>query len=222
MITEFADRLEGARALGRMFDDVRGTSNLLVLGLPRGGVPIAAEVANHLQAPLDAFVVRKIGAPRQPELAIGAIASGGAIVLNHALIAELGVTEEQLQRVIEFEQAELDRREEHYRGGHAYPDLRPTTVLLVDDGLATGTTMQVAVEAVKSLGARSAMIGVPVGSSSAIEMLRPMVDRIECAMVPEPFNALGQWYRDFRPTSDAEVRAALTANQRGREQEQTR
>lgn len=209
MSLEYRNRKEAGETLAAFFDDLRDRDDVIVLGLPRGGVPVAAEVAQHIGAPLDAFIVRKIGAPRQPELAIGAIASGDVLVLSDDLIADLGVTREQIQKTIDRETTELHRREREYRGDRVPIDLRSKTVVLIDDGLATGTTMLAAVKAVRSLEPAQIMIGVPVGARDSVEMLRRQVDRIECPRTPFPFTALGMWYQDFRPTQDVEVQAAL-------------
>lgn len=209
MSLEYRNRKEAGETLAAFFDDLRDRDDMIVLGLPRGGVPVAAEVAHHIGAPLDAFIVRKIGAPRQPELAIGAIASGDVLVLSDDLIADLGVTREQIQKTIDRETTELHRREREYRGGRAPIDVRGKIVVLIDDGLATGTTMLAAMKAVRALEPAQIMIGVPVGARDSVEMLRRQVDRIECPRTPFPFTALGMWYQDFRPTQDVEVQAAL-------------
>jgi putative phosphoribosyl transferase len=205
----FRDRAEAGRYLATKLAAYRGRPNLLVLALPRGGVPVGYEVATALHAPLDVFIVRKLGVPGHEELAIGAIASGGAQVLDHYLIRELGIPEQEIARVITAEQRELERREQEYRGNRPPVIVTGHTVILVDDGLATGYTMRAAVAALKQEGAAETIVAVPVAPVDTCEALRAEVDEVVCAVTPEPFMAVGLWYRDFRQTTDEEVRELL-------------
>jgi predicted phosphoribosyltransferase len=181
----------------------------VVLGLPRGGVPVAAQVADALGAPLDVFVVRKLGVPGHEELAMGAIASGGIVVVNEEVVSSLGVDRLTLDAVIERERREVARREAAYRGDRPAPSLAGRTVVLVDDGLATGATMRAAVEAVRQAGPRLVVAAVPVGAPATCMDLSNVADRVVCLVTPEPFIAVGAYYADFSQTSDQEVRAAL-------------
>ena len=201
----FADRVEAGEELAGYLRRYAGRSDVIVLGLPRGGVPVAAVVAGALDAPLDVFTVRKLGVPGQHELAMGAIATGGARVLNHQLIAELGLRQADLDAVIAKEERELARRERVYR--HRRPPLRVANrvVILVDDGLATGSTMRAAVQAIRALAPARVVVAVPVASAEAREQLQRFADDVVCARVPRRFYAVGRWYADFSETSDAEV-----------------
>ncbi|WP_370464901.1 phosphoribosyltransferase [Mycolicibacterium sp. P1-18] len=181
----------------------------MVLGLARGGVPVGAEVAARLGAELDAFVVRKLGAPQSPELAMGAIASGGGIVVNDHLVSRLGITAAELRDVVEAETRELARREVAYRGQTPPPRLANRTVVLVDDGIATGATMLAALRAVRTAGPTQVIVAVPVGPRSAFDLLRAESDDVVVAAVPKRFDAVGQAYEDFRQVTDDEVREAL-------------
>lgn len=205
----FADRVEAGEELAGRLRRYAGRSDVIVLGLPRGGVPVAAVVAGALDAPLDVFTVRKLGVPGHPELAMGAIASGGARVLNHRLIAELGVRAADLNAVIANEEQELARRERVYRHGRAPLSVADRVVVLVDDGLATGSTMRAAVQAVRALKPSRVVVAVPVASAEACEQLAQVADDVICARVPRRFYAVGRWYVDFSETSDAEVSRLL-------------
>lgn len=185
-------------------------SDVVVLGLPRGGVPVADAVAAAIGAPLDAFVVRKLGAPYHEELAIGALASDDLCVLDRRTIAELGITREQLADVIAREGREIERRDLLYRVGRPFPDLTDRVVILVDDGLATGATMRVAVEALRAKRPAKVITAAPVASRDACEMLRKSADGCVCVMTPDPFYGVGMWYDDFSETSDAEVIETLS------------
>jgi predicted phosphoribosyltransferase len=187
----------------------RGRPDVVVLGLPRGGVPVAFEIAQALGAPLDVFVVRKIGMPGHAEFAIGAIASGGVQVLSEDVIRAYGVPRAAVEAVAERERAELERREREYRGGRPLLDLHGRTVILVDDGLATGSTMRAAVEAVRALGPARIVVAVPVGAPDTCAALAHIADEVVCARMPEPFAAVGLWYSDFSQTTDEEVHALL-------------
>jgi putative phosphoribosyl transferase len=205
----FADRREAGRELAAKLRDYAGRNDVVVLALPRGGVPVAFEVAEALDAPLDIFVVRKIGMPGQPEFAIGAIASGGVRVLSEDVIRMYGVPASAIEAVARHELAELERREREYRQGRPMTDVRDRTVILVDDGLATGSSMRAAVQAVRALRPARVVVAAPVGAPDTCADLAAMADAVVCARMPEPFSAVGLWYRDFSQTSDEEVRALL-------------
>lgn len=208
----YADRREAGLALARDLSRFAGQP-AAVLALPRGGVPVAFEVARALGAPLDIFVVRKLGVPGHEELAMGAVASGGTRVLNDDVIRWYSVSPDVIDRVTRDEQEEIARRERAYRGDRPPLDVARRTVLLVDDGLATGSTMHAAVQAVRTLGPARIIVAVPVGSREACAALRRVADEVVCPLVPEPFSAVGPWYADFTQTSDEEVRALLEASQ---------
>ena len=205
----FRDRAEAGRLLGTQLAGRNLPKDAIVLALPRGGVPVAFEVAQALGLPLDVMVVRKLGVPWQPELAMGAIASGGVRVLDPALIRLEGISPEYIEAVAAREEQEVERREQLYRAGRPPLDLQNRTVILVDDGLATGSTMLAAVKCVKSLQPSIVIVAVPVASRHAYAHLRDGADECVCLAVPEPFGAVGEWYEDFRQTSDAEVRNLL-------------
>lgn len=207
----YSDRAEAGAELARHLKAYADRADVLVLGLPRGGVPVAAAVATQLHAPLDVFVVRKLGVPGHRELAMGAIASGGASVLNHRLIADLGVSGAEVAAIVAEEERELARREQLFRGGRAPLDAKDRVVILVDDGLATGSTMQAAVQAIRGLHPARVVVAVPVGSSQACEQLAQVADEVVCARIPAAFYAVGQWYRDFSETTDTEVKWLLGA-----------
>lgn len=204
----FEDRADAGRQLGERLAAYAG-SGTRVLALPRGGVPVAFEVARALGAPLDVFVVRKIGAPGREELAIGAIASGGVRVLNEDTIAMLGVDEQTLEQITAREMRELQRREDAYRGGLPAHDVHDRDVILVDDGLATGASMQAAVVALRRRSPRAIVAAVPVAPRDTCAMLAQYVDRLVVLTTPEPFRGVGAWYVDFSQVSDAEVRELL-------------
>ena len=210
----FANRVEAGEELAGRLRQYAGRSDVIVLGLPRGGVPVAAVVAGALGAPLDVFTVRKLGVPGHRELAMGAIASGGARVLNHELIAELGVRAAELSDVIATEERELERRERVYRHGRPALQVAHRVVILVDDGLATGSTMRAAVQAVRALAPARVVVAVPVASAEACEQLKQFADDVVCARVPGRFRAVGLWYEDFSETSDAEVSRLLQTTDR--------
>ncbi len=203
------DRHEAGRQLAAKLKDLRGRNDLVVLGLPRGGVPVAYEIAMALGAPLDVFIVRKLGVPGHEELAMGAIATGHVRVLNDEVVREARITPEVIDAVAATEGRELQRRERAYRGSRPEPAVRDRTVILVDDGLATGSTMRAAVEAMRKLGPRELIVAVPVAAESTCRTFRGDVDRIVCMETPEPFYAIGLWYEDFAPTTDEEVRSLL-------------
>jgi predicted phosphoribosyltransferase len=207
----YRDRREAGRVLATELASYRGRPDLLVLGLARGGVPVAWEVAAALGAELDVFLVRKLGVPRWPELAMGALASGGRVVMNDDVVSSLHIDDEQVRAVIERETTELRRREEAYRGGRPEADLHGRAVLLVDDGIATGASMLAAVRAVRAAGARLVVVAVPVGPRSACRQLAAEADDVVCATMPADFDAVGQAYTDFRQVTDDEVRELLAA-----------
>ncbi|MEX2284263.1 MAG: phosphoribosyltransferase [Gemmatimonadota bacterium] len=209
MHARFHDRHEAGRRLADKLSKYANRPDVLVLALPRGGVPVAYEVAHALNLPLDVFVVRKIGLPWHEELAMGAIASGGVLLLNQELIDAYGITPGEVQQVTVRERRELERREQKYRGARPFPDLSDKTVLLIDDGLATGSTMRVAVEALRKEGAQRVVVAVPLASPVVCDAFRDIADDIVCAITPEPFHAVGLWYEDFSQTSDQEVHALL-------------
>jgi putative phosphoribosyl transferase len=205
----FADRYDAGRRLAAALGKYGNRSDVLVLALPRGGVPVAFEVARALHAPLDLFLVRKLGLPGQPELAMGAIASGGVRVLNDDIVDKLQVSPQELDAVTAEERQELQRRERLYRDDRPAPDVRERIVILVDDGLATGSTMRAAVAALRQQGPGRIVVAVPVGAAQTCAELRAEADEVVCARTPEPFYAVGMWYEDFSQTSDAEVRELL-------------
>jgi putative phosphoribosyl transferase len=208
----FADRREAGKALAARLDAYRGRHDVVVLALPRGGVPVAFEVAEALGAPLDIFVVRKLGMPGQPEFAIGAIASGGVVVLNDDAIRWHHIPQSLIDAVAREELVELRRREQAYRRGRPLIDLHSRAVILVDDGLATGSSMRAAVQAVRTFEPARVIVAVPVGASSTCDAFAAITDETVCARTPDPFTAVGLWYRDFSQTTDEEVRALLEAH----------
>jgi len=201
----YRNRSEAGRFLAGALANYKSKPDVVVLGLTRGGVPVAAEVARALQAPLDVVVVRKLGVPFQPELAMGAIAGDETEVLDNELVRALGLTEKDVEGVIARERAELERRERLYRGGHSPLDLKERTAILVDDGLATGSTMLAAVAFARKRLAKRVVVAVPVGSVEALEKLRAKADECISLAAPEPFFSVGDWYWNFLPTEDAEV-----------------
>jgi predicted phosphoribosyltransferase len=205
----FRDRRDAGRVLVGLLEKYRRRPDVVVLALPRGGVPVAFEVAGALEAPLDVFVVRKLGVPGHEEMAMGAIASGDVVVINDDVVRGLGITPEEIQRVAEREARELGRREQAYREGRPMPDLRGKTVILVDDGLATGSSMRAAIQALRRLGPARIVIAVPAAPESTCQELAADVDEVVCATTPSPFFAVGASYRDFTQTTDEEVSELL-------------
>jgi predicted phosphoribosyltransferase len=205
----FRDRREAGRVLAGELSAYRGRSDVLVLGLARGGLPVGWEVATALHTPLDVFVVRKLGVPHWPELAMGALASGGQVVLNSSVVAEFNIDDEALRSAIERETAELQRREQLYRGGRPAADPAGRVVILVDDGIATGATMRVSVQAVRAADPALIVVAVPVGPVSACQKIAQVADDVICATTPAGFDAVGQAYVDFHQVSDDEVRELL-------------
>lgn len=207
----FKDRTEAGKMLAEELAR-RGYANrpdLLVLALPRGGVPVAYEVAKALRAPLDVFIVRKLGVPGREELAMGALATGGVRILNRNVVEALDITTDVIDEVARTEQAELERRERDYRGKRSPLDLRGRTVIIVDDGLATGSTMRAAAAALRQEGPAQIVVAVPVAAEETCDEFRSEVDDIICGWTPEPFYAVGVWYKDFSQTSDDQVRDLL-------------
>lgn len=207
--TRFRDRREAGRALAAQLGAYANRSDVIVLALPRGGVPVAYEVARALRAPLDVFIVRKLGLPGQEELAMGAVASGGVRVLNEPLVRVLGITDRVIDGVASRERQELARREQLYRGDRPPLDVRGRIVILVDDGLATGATMHAAVAALRRQQPARIVVAVPVAAPETCERLRLVADDVLCLTTPAEFQSVGIWYDDFAQTSDDEVRSLL-------------
>jgi predicted phosphoribosyltransferase len=205
----YRDRAHAGQVLAGELIDYTGRDDLVVLGLARGGVPVAAEVAARLHAPLDAFLVRKLGAPGNRELAMGAIASGGARVLNDTVVRGLNVSWEEIEATAAREEEELARRERRYRDGRPPPDLAGKTVVLVDDGLATGSSMRVAIEAVARQRPAAVVVAVPVGARQTCDELAALADEVVCPLTPVSFYAVGEWYEDFSPPTDEAIRELL-------------
>lgn len=201
----FQDRKEAGKALAAHLRELSGRPDLVVLALPRGGVPVAYEVATSLPAALDVVTVRKLGAPWNEEFAMGAIASGGLIYIDESVVAELGISRAEVEEVIERESRELARRDQLYRGGRPFPTLAGRIVIVVDDGLATGSTMRAAVLAVRESHPARIVAAAPVASVEACATLLEVADRVVCLATPEPFFGVGVWYADFSETSDQEV-----------------
>jgi putative phosphoribosyl transferase len=207
----FRDRREAGRLLGAKLTEYARRPDVLVLALPRGGVPVGYEVARVLGAPLDVFLVRKLGVPGHEELAMGAVASGGVRVLNQPVVRVLQIPHQLIDVVAAQEEEEIARQERLYRGDALPPDIRNKTVILVDDGLATGATMLAAVKALRQQQPARTIVAAPIAAAESCEQLRPEVDDVICALTPEPFYAVGLWYEDFSQTSDDEVRELLRA-----------
>ncbi len=205
MKSRLRDRTEGGRLLAGQLMKFAHRPDVLVLALPRGGVPVAYEIATALGVPLDVFIVRKLGVPSQPELAMGAIATGGVRVLNEELLRHLPIPDEVIETVAAREQQELERRERAYRGHRPLPDVTGRTVILVDDGIATGTSLRAAVDALRQLQPAQIIVAVPVAPPSTCRKLQGQVDELFCLFTPEPFLSVGYWYEDFTPTTDEEV-----------------
>jgi putative phosphoribosyl transferase len=212
----FRDRHEAGRLLAERLRAYRDHAGVLVLALPRGGVPVAFEVSQSLCAPLDVFIVRKFGVPGQEELAFGAIAAGGVRVLNTLLIRELRMSPELVNAVAAQEQKELERRERAYRGDRPAPEVRGKTVILIDDGLATGASMLAAIRALRQKEPAEMVAAVPVAAAETCSELQSEVDRMVCVVTPEPFYSVGRWYQNFSETTDGEVRDLLQRAERQR------
>jgi putative phosphoribosyl transferase len=213
----FKDRHDAGRKLAARLPHYADRKDVVVLALPRGGVPVGYEVAKKLNAPLDVFLVRKLGVPGQEELAMGAIASGGVRIVNEDLVNYLGIPDEVIEGIAAVEQRELERRELAYRDKRPRPDVKDRVAILIDDGLATGSTMRAAAESLRRQEPRQIVVAVPVSSPETCEEFRSEVDEIVCAVTPEYFQGVGLWYEDFSQTSDEEVRELL---KRGPQQQQ--
>lgn len=208
-VGRFADRADAGRQLAELLDEYAGRDDVIVLALPRGGVPVAYEVARILGVPLDVMIVRKLGTPGQPELAMGAVASGGAYVTNPRVVEQANVNESEMQEELDRQRAELARREAAYRGGRPPPRIAGRSVVVVDDGLATGATMRAAVQALVQYEPQEIVVAVPVAPPHVQDSTLREADRFIALVQPTPFYAVGQWYRDFEQTTDAEVTALL-------------
>lgn len=205
----FRNRIDAGKELAELLKRFSQRPNLLVLGLPRGGVPVAFEIARILRAPMDIFIVRKLGVPGQEELAMGAIATGGTRVLNRGVIIDLGIPENELEEVTRREEQELQRREHSYRDDRPLPRIQGKTIILVDDGLATGASMYAAILAIKQQKPQAIIVAVPVAAPDTCDSFAKIVDEIICAATPEPFHGVGAWYEDFSQVSDEQVHEYL-------------
>jgi len=201
----FQNRKHAGILLSEKLLEYKSKLDVLILALPRGGVPVAFEIAKALKVPMDVFIVRKLGYPGQPELAMGAIGSGGVVVINESVVAGLGIDRGTIEMVKEEEEEELKRRELQYRKDRALPSLKGKIIILVDDGLATGATMKAAVKSVRALGAGKVVVAVPVAPPDTFEDLKKIADEVVCLETPWDFSAVGEWYRDFTQTTDNEV-----------------
>lgn len=207
----FKDRKEAGNLVAQKLRKYENKPNVKVLGLPRGGIPVAFQIAAAIHAPLDVFIVRKLGVPGQPELAMGAIATGDTTILNDEIIEILGVTEKEIQRIIENEKKIIHQKESMYRDETVPLSVQDEIVILVDDGLATGATMRVAVQALRKKNPQKIVVAVPVAPQAAFDLLAEEADEIFCYVIPHYFYAVGQWYQDFMQTTDDEVRSLLRA-----------
>ena len=213
----YRDRTHAGRVLASELTQYAGRDDVVVLGLPRGGVPVAHEVATSLGAPLDVLLVRKLGVPGHTELAMGAIGPGGVRVVNPAVVGSLEIPDHVVDEVAREEEAELARRQKLYRGERDPPEVAGRVVIVVDDGLATGATMRAAVSAARAMGPARVVVAVPVGARRTCRELDEVADEIVCARMPATFQAVGQWYTDFSPTTDAEIRRLLDDPRSARE-----
>ncbi|HEY9670524.1 MAG TPA: phosphoribosyltransferase [Waterburya sp.] len=210
MIGQLQNRTEAGELLAKKLTAFANRPDVLVLGLPRGGVPIAFEIAKALNAPLDICLVRKLGVPGQSELAMGAIASGNVMVINEDVVKWLKIPTDAIDRVVAKEQQELQRRDRAYRGNCPFPDVQHRTIILVDDGIATGSTMRAAIAALRKQQPDQIVVAIPVASSVTCDELRTQVDKIVCLIMPEPLSSISLWYEDFSQTTDEEVRHLLS------------
>jgi len=218
MLTTFRDRSEAGRVLATLLEEYRGRVDAIVLALPRGGVPVGYEVARELGIPLDVLIVRKLGVPGHEELAMGAIASGGVRVVNEDVVQHLGIAPGIVDAVAERESSEIERREREYRGDRPRPQVEGRVAIVVDDGLATGSTMKAAVGALRQQSPASIVVAVPVAAADICEEFRSIADRFVCVCVPETLTAVSNWYDDFSQTSDREVRVLLAKAARPRDE----
>lgn len=202
---KYLNRKEAGRVLAEELKPFAKQSDVIVLALPRGGVPVAFEIAKALHAPLDVFIVRKLGVPGHAELAMGAIAAGGVTVLNDDVVYSLQISQEEIQAVKQKELQELERREKTYRGDEPFPNLQDKVVILVDDGIATGATMRAAIKALRQLKAEKIIVAVPVAANDTCEEMKKLTDGLICPLRPQQFYAVGAWYDDFLQTEDDEV-----------------
>lgn len=209
---KFFDRHEAGRVLAEQLKPYSKSSNAIVLALPRGGVPVAYEIAKALSIPLDVFIVRKLGVPGHEELAMGAIATGGMIVFNEEIVRDLHISKPAIDQVIQSEQQELQRRELSYRGNRPFPTLQNKTIILVDDGIATGATMRAAIKALHQQNPSKMIMAVPVAAFETCVEMEKLVDKIICPLKPHQFYAVGAWYENFPQTSDEEVFELLKTN----------
>ena len=207
----FRDRTEAGQVLARCLQQYKNQPDVLILGLPRGGVPVAYEVAREMKAPLDVFIVRKLGVPGHEELGMGAIATGGVRILQDGIVRELGISPQTIEAVSAREQAELERLERLYRGDRPAPTIKGRTIVIVDDGLATGSTMKAAIQAVRQQDPRQVIVAVPTAPSETCEQLKGSADEVVCALTPEPFFAVGGSYADFTQITDEEVRDLIAS-----------
>lgn len=205
MSYRFADRIEAGQALAERLSYLAGTPNLIILALPRGGVPLGFEIAKALHAPLDIFLVRKLGAPGHKEFAMGALAENGVRFIDRQTIHELGISEAVIEQITSEEQQELERRQQLYRGQKPPLEIAGRIVIIVDDGLATGSTMKAAIQAIRKQHPQKILVAVPVGAADTCKELKQLADEVICLMTPEPFYAVGLWYRSFPQLSDADV-----------------
>jgi predicted phosphoribosyltransferase len=209
MFQRFRDRTEAGELLGTALHHYADRDNVLILALPRGGVPVGFEVARKLHAPLDVLIVRKLGVPAQPELAMGAVASGGTLVINPQVVDALGIDESTIRRAADREHDEVSRRERLFRGDQPTPDVHGRVVIIVDDGLATGSTMRAAIASLRQRDPALVVVAVPTAPAKVIRMLVQVADRVVCLTTPEPFNAISQSYDDFEQVEDDAVRRLL-------------
>lgn len=207
---EFQDRRDAGKCLAAALIQYRDRTDVIVLGLPRGGIPVAFEIARELHLPMDVFVVRKLGVPGHEELAMGAIAAGGILVTNERVMRVYSLPSNVIESVIAKETRELNRRQMLYRDDRPWPDLQGWTILLVDDGLATGATMRAAVEALRQQSPSRIVVAVPVGAADSCAQMAKAADEVVCLETPDPFKAVGYWYRAFEATTDEEVRKLLS------------
>lgn len=215
----FADRRDAGRQLSTQLLKYKHAPDTIILALPRGGVPVAEEVAEELDLPMDVWLVRKLGVPGHEELAMGAMAMGDVIHLNNEVIAMLRIPEPAIEAVFSKETAELHRRNKLFRQDQPPPDIKDKTVIVIDDGLATGATMKAAIESLNQSGAKEIIAAIPVGARSTCEELKPLADEVICLQTPEPLYGVGQWYQDFSQTSDTEVQQILQSRPAGQQQD---